>query len=157
MRGLGACASVDTQLLRDINPGENSDTWSGGEQSMFRVLWRVFPGNHCAIAQMLVTKHCRQGQCQPIRTLHPLNQLFSIIVVYQHSLTEAEYLNTDNMKEFTPPKKKKKKQHRLWSMHCKKIQLKKDNSSQSVHNYYPCDHPGMPTTNQVSIVLTVHQ
>jgi len=91
---------------------------------MFRVLWRVFPGNHCAIAQMLVTKTCKQ--------------------VYQHSLTEAEYLSTEAMKEFTPPKKKKKKQHRLWSVHCKKIQLKKDTGSQSVHNYYPCDHPGQP-------------
>ena len=125
LRGLGACASVDTDLLRDIAPpGPGSDSWSGGEQSMFRVLWRVFPGNHCVIAQMLVTKHCRQ--------------------VYQHSLTQAEYLSTDAMKEFTPPKKKKKKQHRLWSVHCKKIQLKKDNGSQSVHNYYPCDHPGQP-------------
>jgi len=124
LRGLGACASVDTELLKDINPGKTSDTWSGGEQSMFRVLWRVFPGNHCAIAQMLVTKTCGQ--------------------VYQHSRTEAEYLSTEAMKEFTPPKKKKKKQHRLWSVHCKKIQLKKDNGSQSVHNFYPCDHPGQP-------------
>ena len=124
LRGLGPCATVDSQLLREINPSEVSPSWSGGEQSMFRVLWRVFPGNHCAIAQMLVTKTCKQ--------------------VYQHSLTEAEYLSTEAMKEFTPPKKKKKKQHRLWSVHCKKIQLKKDTGSQSVHNYYPCDHPGQP-------------
>jgi hypothetical protein len=34
--------------------------WSGAEESMFRVLYRVFPANHCAIAQMLVTKLCRQ-------------------------------------------------------------------------------------------------
>ena len=130
LRGLGPCATVDAQLMKDIapGPGKATDTWTGGEQSMFRVLWRVFPGNHCAIAQMLVTKTCRQ--------------------VYQHSLTEEEYLSTEAMKEFTPPKKKKKKQqHRLWSVHCKKIQLKKDNGSQSVHNYYPCDHPGQPCNN----------
>merc|ERR1711894_767815 len=82
--------------MKDIapGPGKVSDTWTGGEQSMFRVLWRVFPGNHCAIAQMLVTKTCRQ--------------------VYQHSLTEEEYLSTEAMKEFTPPKKKKKKQQDIY-------------------------------------------
>ena len=41
-------------------PGTDKDEWSGAEESMFRVLYRVFPGNHCAIAQMLVTKCCRQ-------------------------------------------------------------------------------------------------
>jgi histone-lysine N-methyltransferase EZH2 len=122
LRGLGPCANIDSQLAREINPDPVVDTWTGAEMSMFRVLYRVFPGNHCAIAQLLVTKLCRQ--------------------VYQHSRTEAEYLNTEAMKEYTPPKKKKKKQHRLWSVHCKKIQLKKDNGANPVHNYYPCDHPG---------------
>ena len=68
----------------------------------------------------------------------------SLCQVYQHSLTEADYLNTETMKEFTPPKKKKKKQHRLWSVHYKKIQLNNNNGSQSVHNYHPCDHLGQP-------------
>jgi [histone H3]-lysine27 N-trimethyltransferase EZH2 len=40
--------------------GSDKDEWSGAEESMFRVLYRVFPANHCAIAQMLVTKLCRQ-------------------------------------------------------------------------------------------------
>ncbi len=40
--------------------GSANDVWSGAEESMFRVLYRVFPANHCAISQMLVTKLCRQ-------------------------------------------------------------------------------------------------
>ena len=120
LRGLGMAATVDSQLARDINPAPCSVEWTGAEQSKFRVLYRVFPGNHCAIAQMLVTKLCRQ--------------------VYKHAKTEAKYLKTDAMKEYTPPKKEK--QHRLWSVHCTKIQPKKDNGANPVHNYYPCDHPG---------------
>jgi hypothetical protein len=32
--------------------------------------------------------------------------------VYEHAQTEKEYLETEVMKEYTPPKKKKKKQYR---------------------------------------------
>ncbi len=32
--------------------------------------------------------------------------------MYEHAQTEKEYLETEVMKEYTPPKKKKKKQYR---------------------------------------------
>ena len=41
LRGLGMAAVVDAQLARDINPSPCTREWSGAEQSMFRVLYRV--------------------------------------------------------------------------------------------------------------------
>ena len=55
---------VDSALASDVNPlaedDENRNVWTGGEQSLFRVLVRVFLNNHCAIAQAMVTKNCQQ-------------------------------------------------------------------------------------------------
>ncbi|XP_023346406.1 histone-lysine N-methyltransferase EZH2 [Eurytemora carolleeae] len=130
IRGLGQVASVDAALVYDINPmrditGTDKDEWNGAEENLLRVLYKVFPGNYCAIAQMIVTKLCKQ--------------------VYEKAQIEKDSLTTESTKEYTPPKKKKKKQqHKMWSNHCKKIQLKKDNGPNPVHNYFPCDHPGQP-------------
>eukprot|EP00096_Caligus_rogercresseyi_P014013 TRINITY_DN6564_c0_g1_i1.p1 TRINITY_DN6564_c0_g1~~TRINITY_DN6564_c0_g1_i1.p1 ORF type:complete len:766 (-),score=275.34 TRINITY_DN6564_c0_g1_i1:160-2382(-) len=120
----------DPALARAINPyqGSNPEAWSGAETSLYRVLARVFHGNHCAIAQSLVTKSCRQ-----------------VCAFAAGDSAKESGGEEEESREYTPPKKKKKKKHSQWLNHCRKTQLSKDSSGHSqVYNYSPCDHPNKP-------------
>lgn len=108
-----------------------SDVWNGREASLFRVLRSVYYNNYCTMAKLLRTKNCLQ--------------------VAEFAAKEGEAMEL-SPEHNTPPRKKKRKQ-KLWSMHCRKIQLKKDNSSTHVYNYQPCDHPGKPCDSDCTCVM----
>nr|AAC50778.1 enhancer of zeste homolog 1 [Homo sapiens] len=107
--------------------------WTGAEESLFRVFHGTYFNNFCSIARLLGTKTCKQ--------------------VFQFAVKESLILKlpTD---ELMYPSQKKKRKHRLWAAHCRKIQLKKDNSSTQVYNYQPCDHPDRPCDSTCPCIMT---
>ncbi|XP_065278561.1 histone-lysine N-methyltransferase EZH1 [Emys orbicularis] len=107
--------------------------WTGAEESLFRVLHGTYFNNFCSIARLLGTKTCKQ--------------------VFQFAVKESLIMKLPTSELLTPSQKKKRK-HRLWAAHCRKIQLKKDNSPTQVYNYQPCDHPDHPCDSSCPCIMT---
>ncbi|XP_008414068.1 histone-lysine N-methyltransferase EZH1 [Poecilia reticulata] len=103
--------------------------WTGAEESLFRVLHGTYFNNFCSIARLIGTKNCKQ--------------------VYEFAAKEVLIHRVPLVDGGISPQKKKRK-HRLWA----KIQLKKDNSSNQVYNYQPCDHPDHPCDSSCPCVMT---
>ncbi|KAJ6660559.1 hypothetical protein lerEdw1_017556, partial [Lerista edwardsae] len=78
--------------------------WTGAEESLFRVFHGTYFNNFCSIARLLGTKTCKQ--------------------VFQFAVKESLIMKLP-INELLNPSQKKKRKHRLWAAHCRKIQLKK--------------------------------
>ncbi|XP_076121233.1 histone-lysine N-methyltransferase EZH1 [Alosa pseudoharengus] len=108
---------------------QGEQQWSGAEESLFRVLHGTYFNNFCSISKLIGTKNCRQ--------------------VYEFAVKEVLIHRMPVEDGGVSPQKKKRK-HRLWA----KIQLKKDNLSNQVYNYQPCDHPEHPCDSSCPCVMT---
>uniref|UniRef100_A0AAY5EH74 [histone H3]-lysine(27) N-trimethyltransferase n=1 Tax=Electrophorus electricus TaxID=8005 RepID=A0AAY5EH74_ELEEL len=111
-----------------LGQGGAPQQWSGADESLFRVLHGTYYNNFCSIARLIGTKTCKQVYVSPLpQTCLPSHRPVS-------PLTAPPLLLL----------------FRLWA----KIQLKKDNSSNQVYNYQPCDHPEHPCDSSCPCVMT---
>ncbi|XP_056309879.1 histone-lysine N-methyltransferase EZH1 [Danio aesculapii] len=113
----------------EAKESESPPQWSGAEESLFRVLHGTYYNNFCSIARLIGTKTCRE--------------------VYEFAVKEV-LIDRVPLEDGGISPQKKKRKHRLWA----KIQLKKDNSSNQVYNYQPCDHPEHPCDSSCPCVIT---
>ncbi|NXP56019.1 EZH1 methyltransferase, partial [Heliornis fulica] len=125
---------ASSQLFAVETPQEAVE-WTGAEESLFRVFHGTYFNNFCSIARLLGTKTCKQ--------------------VFQFAVKESLITKLPT-NELMNPSQKKKRKHRqvLWAAHCRKIQLKKDNSPTQVYNYQPCDHPEHPCDSSCPCIMT---
>ncbi|KFV58106.1 Histone-lysine N-methyltransferase EZH1, partial [Gavia stellata] len=127
--------SPATSQLFAVETPQEPVEWTGAEESLFRVFHGTYFNNFCSIARLLGTKTCKQ--------------------VFQFAVKESLITKLPT-NELMNPSQKKKRKHRqvLWAAHCRKIQLKKDNSPTQVYNYQPCDHPEHPCDSSCPCIMT---
>nr|XP_060637534.1 histone-lysine N-methyltransferase EZH2 isoform X4 [Anolis sagrei ordinatus] len=119
------------KMKPNTEPPENVE-WSGAEASMFRVLIGTYYDNFCAIARLIGTKTCRQ--------------------VYEFRVKESSIIAPAPAEDVDTPPRKKKRKHRLWAAHCRKIQLKKG------QNRFPgCRCKAQCNTKQCPCYLAVRE
>uniref|UniRef100_A0A8C5MD36 Histone-lysine N-methyltransferase EZH2 n=1 Tax=Leptobrachium leishanense TaxID=445787 RepID=A0A8C5MD36_9ANUR len=119
------------KMQPNSEPPENVE-WSGAEASMFRVLIGTYYDNFCAIARLIGTKTCRQ--------------------VYEFRVKESSIIAPVLAEDVDTPPRKKKRKHRLWAAHCRKIQLKKG------QNRFPgCRCKAQCNTKQCPCYLAVRE
>ncbi|XP_024894757.1 histone-lysine N-methyltransferase EZH2 isoform X4 [Pteropus alecto] len=119
------------KMKPNSEPPENVE-WSGAEASMFRVLIGTYYDNFCAIARLIGTKTCRQ--------------------VYEFRVKESSIIAPAPAEDVDTPPRKKKRKHRLWAAHCRKIQLKKG------QNRFPgCRCKAQCNTKQCPCYLAVRE
>ncbi|XP_057360849.1 histone-lysine N-methyltransferase EZH2 isoform X3 [Manis pentadactyla] len=119
------------KMKPNSEPPENVE-WSGAEASMFRVLIGTYYDNFCAIARLIGTKTCRQ--------------------VYEFRVRESSAIAPAPAEDVDTPPRKKKRKHRLWAAHCRKIQLKKG------QNRFPgCRCKAQCNTKQCPCYLAVRE
>ncbi|XP_076805725.1 histone-lysine N-methyltransferase EZH2-like isoform X2 [Clavelina lepadiformis] len=132
--------SGDIIKFTDLPASLQDIEWDGAESTLFRVLHETYLNNFCAISQLIHTKSCQQ--------------VFAFALKESASLTTQQGSGTIALDhetiELSPPKKKRK--HRLWSLHARRVQQKRDNSSSHVYNYQPCNHIGQPCDNSCQCV-----
>ncbi|XP_075436301.1 histone-lysine N-methyltransferase EZH1 isoform X2 [Ascaphus truei] len=117
----------------DVDEPTEPVEWSGAEESLFRVFHGTYFNNFCSIARLMGTKTCKQ--------------------VFQFAVKDSLILKIPP-RELMSTAQKKKRKHRLWAAHCRKIQLKKDNSANQVYNYQPCNHPDHPCDSSCPCIMT---
>jgi len=131
-------AMYNPQLCEEINPlreitGTERDVWTGSEITFFRILAQSFPGNWCAIAQVMITKKCRQ--------------------VYQFSLSDGESLGPSRVRRKSKGGARAKGEKKKKAMKAKQATLYKFHSQGGERKnscvYTPCYHPGLPCTEAV--------
>ncbi|XP_053322989.1 histone-lysine N-methyltransferase EZH2 isoform X3 [Spea bombifrons] len=119
------------KMKANAEPPENVE-WSGAEASLFRVLIGTYYDNFCAIARLIGTKTCRQ--------------------VYEFRVKESSIIAPVPTEDVDTPPRKKKRKHRLWAAHCRKIQLKKG------QNRFPgCRCKAQCNTKQCPCYLAVRE